>query len=343
MTVPPFAPYFGAVSPGELSKEIKAGKFRPVYYFYGSEDYRIKEAQKAVAARYLPKSQQTTNQTNLSASRNKFEDILNELAMIPMLGERQLFHIADIQALSQVNIKKILSLIDPKDTARVVIFSSPSNKVPRKTTKLFKYLVQQTAAVEFARLKDGDTRRRIQKILNDNKISIDPDALDMITRLSGGDLGGMIAEVNKLIDYVGEGGRVGRDEVTMVTSDYQAFKVFELADHAAEGNYDKAMEVIDFLLKRGEKLSSLIFWMGEHFVGLYLACNRKSSGPGKRDMSWKYNKQLHCFNNEQLESIIEEISTADFDLKNSRIKPERLIIERLIYKICSERLKKAHV
>jgi len=343
LTAAPCPLYYEAVSPGELAKEIEAGKFRPVYYFYGSEDYRIKEAQKAVVAKFLPKSLQSTNVTNLSGAKNKLEDILNELAMIPMLGERQLFNITDIQSLSQVQIKNILSLIDSKDPSRVIIFSSPSAKIPRKNTKIFKYLGQETTAIEFAKLKGEAAARRINKMLADEKVTIDKDALDMITQLAGGDLGGMIAEAKKLIDFVGEGGHVGRDEVSMVSSDYQAFKVFELADVAAVGNYDKAMEIIDFLLRRGEKLSSLLFWMGEHFVGLYLAHNRKSSGPGKRDMSWKYNKQLNLFENEQLEEIIKEITKADFELKTSQVKPERLIIERLIFKICVEHQKKAHV
>ncbi|RKX31083.1 MAG: DNA polymerase III subunit delta [Candidatus Zixiibacteriota bacterium] len=343
MTVPPSPLYYVAVSPGELNKEIEAGKFRPVYYFYGSEDFRIKEARRAVASKLLPKSQQSTNHTVLSASKDKLEDILNELSMIPMLGERQLFSITDIQALSEVQIKKILSLIDDKDPNRVVILTSPSARTPRKTTKLFKYLAQQTTAIEFARLKGDSVRRRINKMLTDNKITIDKEALDMIVELAGGDLGGMLSEVGKLIDYVGEGGNISRAEVASVSSDYQAYKVFELADCAASGKYDKAMEVINFLLSRGEKLSSVLYWMGEHFVGLYLTQNRKPSGPGKRDMSWKYKGQLGRFDNDQLEGIIREISEADFDLKTSRINSERLTIEKLIFKICSGHQKKANV
>lgn len=343
MTVPPYPLYYAAVSPNELAKEIEAGKFRPVYYFFGSEDYRIKEAQRAVALKFLPKSQQTTNQTVLSAIKNKLEDIINELSMIPMLGERQLFIINNIESFSQAQIGKILSLINPPDPNRVLILISPSAKMPRKSTKLYKYLEQSATAVEFGKLGDEAARRRIRKMLEDNKISIEPAALDMIVLLTGGDLGGMIAETNKLIDFVGEGGKISTDEVAKVSSDYQAFKVFELAEHAAKGNYDKAMEIIEFLLGQGEKMSSLLFWVGEHFTGLYLAQNRKSSGSGGRDMSWKYKGQMNLFGNDQLEDIISDIAKADYDLKTSQIKPERLIIEKLIYKICSENRKKANV
>ena len=43
--------YFAVVTPAELIKELEKGRFQPVYYFYGTEEYRIKEAEKAVVTR----------------------------------------------------------------------------------------------------------------------------------------------------------------------------------------------------------------------------------------------------------------------------------------------------
>nr|MBN2278350.1 DNA polymerase III subunit delta [candidate division Zixibacteria bacterium] len=340
MTVRRRAVYYGVVSPSELGKELEQGKFRPLYYFFGSEDYRIKEAEKAVIGRFLPKALQVTNHTSLSGSKNKIDDILTELSMIPMLGERQVFTISDVQSFSETDLKRFFSLLDPPDSSRIVIFSTPSAKTPKKTTKLYKFMDTKAAAVEFPKLRGDSSKRRILKALADNNIKIDPKALDIIIELSGGDLGGLTAEINKLIDYIGEGGTITSEIVAEVSSDYQVFKIFELAQVAAVGEYVKAMTIIDFLIRRGENLSSLLFWMGDHFVGLYLAQNRKSPGGGK-DMSWKYRGQMELYKNEQLEYIIEQIARADFDLKNN-VKPERLIIERLIYNICREYQKNPH-
>jgi DNA polymerase-3 subunit delta len=323
------------VSPAELNKELESGRFRPVYYFFGSEDYRIKEAEKAIVARFLPKPQRTTNHITLSAQKDSLENIINELSMIPMLGERQVFKINDIQTLAQNQIEKILSLLDPPDANRVVIVASPSAKTPNKRTKLFKFLNEKTAAVEFARLRADSASRRIQAMFKKSKVDIEPEALNILTELSGGDLGGLTAEVDKLIDYIGEGGTVKKDDVALLSSDYQVFKIFELADRAASGNFDQAMSIIKSMDRSGVKPSSLLFWLGEHFVGLYLAKNRKSFGSGKRDMSWKYRDQFGLFENDQLERIITLIARADFDLR-SNIKPENVILEKLIFSICSE-------
>lgn len=330
------------MSPSELGKELEAGKFRPAYYFFGTEDYRIKEAEKALVARFLPKAQQMMNHTILSASKSNVEDILTELSMIPMLGKRQVFTITDIQSISQKQIETILSLLTPPDPNRIVIMTSPSSRTPRKTTKLFKFLDSNTSAVEFARLREQSSKGKIKSLLMSSNVEIESDALDVLAELGGGDLGGLIAEVNKLIDYIGEGGTIRKEDVLAVSSDYQGFKVYELADHAARGSFDKAMSVIDFLLRRGEKPSSLLFWMGEHFIGLYLTRNRKSPGPGKKDMSWKYKDQVGLFDNDRLEMIIKLIAEADFDLRTNTGQ-ERLIIEKLIYNICSKSQKKANV
>jgi len=304
LTVCPTPHYYEAVSPTELSKELASGVFRPVYYFYGTEDYRLKEAARTVVDRFVPKPQQTTNHTILSAAKSTLKDILTELSVIPMLGEHQVFTINDIQILSQENVETILSLLTPPDPNRVIIFTSPSAKQPRKTTKIFKFLISKTTSVEFLRLTQKSAHMKIEKEFKNHDIDIEPQALEIMTELAGGDLGGIMLEINKLIDFINGRKKVTRDDVMAVTSDYQAFKVFELADRAAQGDFDKAMSVIDFLLSRGEKPSGLLFWLSEHFIGLYLTQNRKPFGAGKREISWKYRGQLNVYDNRRLEKII---------------------------------------
>jgi DNA polymerase-3 subunit delta len=332
--------YLRIVSPAELAKEIDAGQFRAVYYFYGPEDYRIKEAEKKLTGIFLPRRIQSTNHVILSAAKGKFEDILNELSMIPMLGERQVFVINDIQSLSPPQIEKILNILTPPDPNRVVIFASPSSKIPRKTTKLFKLLVSKTMAVEFPRLPMQSARGKIKALLKEEEIEIEPDALNMLAELGDGDMGGLVGEVGKLIDYVGEAKIIKSEDVAAVTSDYQAFKVFELADKVAVGQIDKALNIIDFLIKKGEKPSGLMFWLSEHFINLYLTKNRKPIGRSKKDMSWKYKPQVGLFENNQLEKIIKFVAEANFDLRNN-VRPEKLILERLIFNICSTGKKEA--
>ncbi len=321
------------MTPSELVRELEKNEFQPVYYFYGSEDYRMKEAEKAIAARFLPKSLLKTNHTILSAAKQKLGDILSELSIFPMLGENQLFTITDIQILKPKDIEKILDLMTPPDPNRVIIMTTPSAKAPRKNSKALNLLAKKVSAVEFGRISGDMSSRKVRAMLNEKNIEIEPDAIQMLVTLGGGDMGGLIREVEKLIDYIGEAGIIRKEDVLAVCSDYQMFKIYELADQVATRNLDRALDIVNFLLRKGETPSGITFWLSEHFIDLYLVKNNKPLPVYKRKMSWKFNKQVNLFNNDQLESIIKQIAETDVALR-SNIKPEQTIIEMLIFNIC---------
>jgi DNA polymerase III subunit delta len=324
------------MTPNELSQELESGRFRQVYYLYGPEDYRIKEAEKYLVKRFLPKPLVATNHFTLTITRGNLRDVLTSLSVYPMLGEKQVFTIDEIQSLVPADIEKIFKLLTPSDPNRIVIFVTPASKLPRKDNKTFAFLKGNTAAVEFDRIPEQQAERRILTLLKDSRITIEPEALKILVLLCGGDMGGLTEEVNKLINYVGEGNVIHREDVARVGSDYQVFNIFELAGATATGNLDRALEIINFLMLQGEKGSGLLFWMSEHFINLYLAKNRKGGSDRKQRGYWAVKDQVHLFDNEQLQKIITLIAEADFDLRNN-IHPERLILENLVLNISSLR------
>ncbi|MCP4703079.1 MAG: DNA polymerase III subunit delta, partial [candidate division Zixibacteria bacterium] len=274
------------MTPSELGKELNKNKFQPVYYFYGSEDYRMKEAEKAIATRFLPKSLLKTNHTILSAKKQKLGDILSELSIFPMLGENQLFSITDIQNLKPKDIEKILKLMTPPDPNRIIIMSTPSAKLPRKNSKVLNLLNKKSSAVEFGRITGNMSAGKIKAMLDEKKIEIDFDALQMLVTLGGGNIGGLIREVDKLIDYIGDAGVIYKEDILAVCSDYQVFKIYELADQVAIRNLDRALDIVNSLLRKGETPAGLTFWLSEHFIDLYLVKNNKPLPIYKRKMSW---------------------------------------------------------
>ena len=320
------------VTPIELNKELESDKFRPVYYFFGEADFRIKEAEKAVIRRFLPKSQISTNHFALSAQRMDLAEILTSLSVFPLMGERQAFTISDIQALSAQEIEKVVALLTPADPNRIVIFSSPSNKMPNKKTKIYGTLVAKTTSVEFKRVPEDQSERKIISVLKENNIQIEPEALRSLTELGGGDLGGLGEELNKVINYVGKGGTIKREDIAAICSDYQSFKIHELINMIIKGEISRAIEISETLLSQGESGSAILYQLGEHFVDLYLLKNGKSLPGRKKGTEWKYKGQTQVLSNSQLEKAIRLIAGADFDLRNN-VKPEKMIIERLILNI----------
>ncbi len=327
------------MTPIELNRELESDRFRPAYYFFGEAEFRIKEAEKAIVRHFLPKSQLAANHTSLSARRVGMGDILTELSIFPLLGEKKAFTIGDIQSFSPAEVEKILSLLIPPDPNRVVILVSSADKISLKRSKIHQLLNEKIAAVEFKKVPGAQAEKKIVSVLREQEISIDPEALQALIMLGGGDMGGLNEELNKLINYVGRGGIVRKEEILKVCSDYQAFEIYELVNVIASGKLTQALEMAGTLIAQGEKASGLLFSIGEHFVDLYLVSNNKPLPPRKRGGEWKFKDQTRVYSNAQFEKIIGLIASADFDLRNN-IRPESLIVEKLILNICRIRSQK---
>ena len=101
------------MTPTQLQSEISAGKFRPAYYFWGTEDYRIIEAEKYLARQFLPDLQLTTNYRRIDARKASFAEISAELSAYPMLGERLVVAVSEVQKLSSDELEKLAKLLSP--------------------------------------------------------------------------------------------------------------------------------------------------------------------------------------------------------------------------------------
>jgi DNA polymerase-3 subunit delta len=323
------------VTPIELSRELEANKFRPVYYLYGEADYRAKEAEKAIVKKFLPKSQLAVNHFSFSASRDNAAEILTALSIFPLMGERQVFTIDDVRAKNDEDIKKILALQNPPDPNRIIILSSSSDKAPKKDSKVFRLMEKHAAIVEFKRLPDGMAEKRIAPLLKKAQVQIEPDALRMVLTLGGGDSGGLVEEVNKLINYVGTGGKITLEDVAKVGSNYQAFRVFDIANRAAAGDFAKSLEIVNSLLSQGETASALLYQLGEHFLDLYLYKQGRLPAE-KQKKKWIFDQQKELFDNQQLEQIIELAAEANFELRGNPVS-EKFCLEKLILEICRMR------
>ena len=164
------------MTPSQLLSEAAAGKFRPAYYFFGSEDYRIIEAEKYLARQFLPDLQLITNYRRLDARKASFAEISAELSAYPMLGERLVVAVSDIQKFGANEIERLEKLLLPPDPNRLVILSTPSARAPRKDAAILKRIGSIAEPVEFKKLTLEETGNQISRNLAKANLTIEPKA-----------------------------------------------------------------------------------------------------------------------------------------------------------------------
>jgi DNA polymerase-3 subunit delta len=309
-------------SPSQLLKEISAGKFRPAYYFYGAEDYRIIEAEKYVAKQFLPDLQMTTNFQRIDGRKASADDIVMALSTMPMLGEKQVFVVSEFQSFRPKDVERVLKLIDPKDVGRVVIFSSPSQRTPRKSSAFFKTISTAAEAVEFNRLTVQEAANMIRQRLKKEEISIENDALQLLLELISGSRGGLENEISKLVDYKAKGETISVEDIRRIGSGYELVNIFEVADLVIDGQRKKVIQTIDLLIHEGNSPITIITLLQQHFLSLYLVKNGKSPLGNRNFLIPRFRKQAQRFDNEQLEQVIIDIAETDSDLRRSKVPPQ---------------------
>ncbi len=308
-------------NPKQLLQDVIGGKFKPVYYFFGSEDYRITEAIRFISHKFLPDEQFLTNFRKIDGKKTKSGDILTELAMIPMLGEKQVFVITDFQSFRPKEIQKILSILKPVDPNRMVIFSSPSSKAPRKGSAFIKNMNKEAVVVEFNKLTRNETNVQIQTKLKKENISISNEAKNFLADLLAGNRGAIETELAKLIDYVGKDGSIEFTDVKNLVNGFEVFTVFEIADYVVARQTSKVLQMLKQLIAEGNSPVVLMTLLQQHFSTLYLVRNGKPPIGNRGWMVAKFKTQAAKYSNQQLEHIIMQIAEADANLRRFGMTP----------------------
>lgn len=320
------------MTPLQLLADVTSGKFKPVYYFFGSEDFRIIEAEKYLAAQFLPNLQLTTNYRRLNGKKTSATDIIAELSVYPMLGERQVFSISDFQSFKPKEIERILKILQPPDPNRVVILTSPADKAPKKKSAFYSTMSGAAALVEFKKLTPDESKLNINRRLHKHDIKIEETALNLLVELIAGNRGALDVETEKLINYRQPGETVTKDDIRKLATGYEVYSIFELADKIVAGNARQVLAQVKQVLAEGTSPTGVLYHLGSHFVSLYLVKNGKPLDNRRRWLTPHFRAQAGKYNNQQLERMIIQIGDTDAELRRTPLKPETLL-ESLIMQL----------
>lgn len=306
----------------KLFADLIAGKFEPAYYFYGTEDYRIVEAEKFLVRQFLPDLQAASNYRKLDGRRTSTAELLAQLSNLPMLGQREVIAVSDIQSFKPTDLERILKLLTPPDPNRVVVFSSPSVRIPDKRGKTFKAITEAVESVEFKPISDEEAASIATTRLQKEGIALEPRAMRLFLDSISGSRGALEQELLKLINYLNGPARVTEAEIKRLVPSYASADVFKVADKVSGGETDSALKELRSLLADGNSPDVILSLMHTHFLSLYLVKNNQPITPRMRWKQPQYQTQARRYSSEQLEQILLLLADCWSDLRQGIHKPE---------------------
>lgn len=322
-------------SPKELLDSLNSGKHKSAYYFYGPEEYRLSEAQKFVARSFLPDKQLAINYRRIDGKKTRAENLIAELSNLPMLGERQVFAISDFQKYKPAERVRIYKLLTPNDPTRIVIFTSPPARAPKKSSAFIKEISKVAETVEFKKLTEAQVTAQVRGKFEKAGVTIEPEAVRILAHLIAGNRGALEGEVAKLVSFKGEDTTITVEDVKNVSSGYEIFNMFHLADQVVAGNSRQVLQMTKGLISEGIGPTVLATLLQQHFMSLYLVKNGKNPLGNRSWLVPQFRRQAEDYSNQRLESTIIRIAQLDADLRRTGMRPE-MALEVLVIDLIGE-------
>lgn len=348
-----------------LMKQLTEGKFAPVYLLFGEEKYLQEELIKQLILSFLGPDNEFGKE-KVEGSAISLEEIFFRLGESGLFSERRLYLVdnppyflpprkleendsaeeAGEQDLHTQNkaelLERYLDQHGSGDPDNILVFMVA--KVDRRK-RLYKIIENKGVSVECSPLKGEALAAWIQNKAARLGKKIERAALERLLLAGDQNLHYLSGELEKYCAYLAEDQNVITAQTVdlLFSGDIQG-DVFKMADALAEGNLDRAHDLLELLLRRREKPLQIFFMLVRHYRLLLKARCLFDEGIPQAEfaavlqvhpfVARKIREQAAKCNGSVLEEVLIALQNTDLQIKTGRIEPSqalKLIFCRIDY------------
>jgi len=329
-----------------------------LYILVGQDDFSLAQSLEEIKRDVGDQAILAASTTTLDGQQVTLDQLSTICETVPFLGGRRL-----------VIIKGLLERFEPKGrsrrqqrTTRVTnqrdeykSFSDCIGKIPDSTTlvltegrttnnnPLFRELADKAVIKSFPLLRDAKLRQWIQRRAIEEGGSISPQAVDLLTKLVGGNLWIMASEINKLVLFT-SGRPIEEEDVRRIVSYAQQADVFAMVDDIVEFKAEVAEQLLQRLLQRGAAPAYLLFMLSRQVRMMVRARELRNQGKSKREIQNKLGltsefalgktlEQANRYSLLRLKEVYHQLLEADLSIKTGKYDGE-LALNILVAELC---------
>ena len=177
-----------------LLSELKNKIYHPVYFFWGSEPYYMDRLTAYMEQNILSDSEKSFNQTIFYGRDTNVINVIESARRFPMMSNYQLVIIKEAQQLK--DIEKLAVYLEKPMKSTILVINYKNESIDKRT-KFYK-LLSKYVCVQFEKIRDYQVAKWIVEYLKSKKLSIDPEAAELMADAIGNDLNNIVHEIDKL-------------------------------------------------------------------------------------------------------------------------------------------------
>ncbi len=335
-----------------LEKELKNKELRSLYLLYGEELFLLESSLKKIknlfgecikGINYITIDETNCNQLISDLETPSFGYpkkliIARNTGLLKKEGKRKN---AELSKLKEKIVNYLNENIETLKQSVILVFVEEEADSKQK---LYATIDKLGVVCQFAYQKPLQIEKRLKAICNAYKVQIDDSNLRYFIECCGTNMQELINEIRKLIEYVGENGKIQKDDIDKLVIKKLESVIFDLTDALGKKNIDKALEVLKNLIYAKEPLQKILITLYNHFKKLYfvklsIKYNQDIIGslnlkPNQTFLVNKYKTQANYFKEEELKEILQQLRDLDYEYKNGLIDLQ-IGLESILCKYCS--------
>ncbi len=327
----------------ELSREIREGKKRQLYFLYGEEEYVKDRLTEQLTALLRPSLFPELNEMTLRGVDE--EAVIGACMTPPMMADSKLVIVRGCTLLSDSNKEETQSgdteggepqeeETDAKKNAsdarqkknrtdrmteyleklpqNVFLVFIERGKIPA-TGRFFKWLNNHAESVNFQYLSADDAAQWMTGYMRNRGMTLDRDAADRLFLFAGPDMGSVANELEKIELYLKGSGaaRIRTEHVMRQVQDRSSVRIFILTDHLGMGRIQNAYESLEGIRRGDVDAYQLLYMIARQYRLIARTCMLSQSSLSTREIIQTLGVQDFVYRNLQRQAAATGLARAD--------------------------------
>lgn len=333
----------------DLKRQIKEKNMSNCYLFYGSEDYLKQFYTEKICKIFVTPGSETFCLRKYDGKENTLDEVLEGALSMPFMSEYCVVvaHDFPMDLFNSNDKDSLIAFLENQPDTSITIFWMDNIEVQPKASKwkwVFDSFTKFASAVEFEKPTGRALFKLICAYASRQGCIMNESVAAYLVETSGDSLNVLFNEIQKAVNFAGQGNEITRECIDSVAVRSLEAKVFDLSKLILNENPQGALELLHILMMQKAEPIDIFGVILTSFVDIYRVKVSVSGGesilyPAKifdyrnKDFRLKnadrYAKKLSM---EQIRECFDSFSEADKALK-STAQPGELILEKLIVKI----------
>jgi len=227
----------------ELNKQIKSGNLKPVYFFYGEEQYLLSHKIETIEKKLIPEGLEDFNRFHFDGKKTDIEAVLEAVEQFPQMSEKKVVVVKNSGFFNQTTSKEYKRLQEAfRDFPPYTCLIFCEDNFDKKKEKNLKLLEELGGVVVFDYLPVNRVELWIEEKITKAEKMIAPKDISYMVRLCGQSLARIQMQLQKLLNYLGDRNKVTREDIDAVEDKSAEYRIYDMLDHVLAGRSQKAQE-----------------------------------------------------------------------------------------------------